>query len=294
MNLTREEARHRSEIIKVERYHVRIDVRGADADGATHFTSNTRVRFSTTEPDTFLDLLDGEIESVIVNGEEVEPEYDGSRIQLHGLHTHRENLVIVTAKLPYQHTGQGLHRFVDPADGKVYLYTHFEAADSRRMYSVFEQPDLKAHVDFDVIAPSDWRVASNQVHEDIREEEDGLLHDFALTPRMSTYLTAIAAGPYVRFQDEWHSRDGSESIPLGILARASLAEYVDHEEIFKITKQGLAFYHRTFGYPYPWGKYDQIFVPEYNLGAMENPGLVTFTENYIHRGPATRSESTLR
>ncbi|MCQ8207736.1 aminopeptidase N, partial [Cutibacterium acnes subsp. acnes] len=185
---------------------------------------------------------------------------------------------------------QGLHRFVDPADGKVYLYTHFEAADSRRMYSVFEQPDLKAHVDFDVIAPSDWRVASNQVHEDIREEEDGLLHDFALTPRMSTYLTAIAAGPYVRFQDEWHSRDGSESIPLGILARASLAEYVDHEEIFKITKQGLAFYHRTFGYPYPWGKYDQIFVPEYNLGAMENPGLVTFTENYIHRGPATRSE----
>ena len=125
MNLTREEARHRSEIIKVERYHVRIDVRGADADGATHFTSNTRVRFSTTEPDTFLDLLDGEIESVIVNGEEVEPEYDGSRIQLHGLHTHRENLVIVTAKLPYQHTGQGLHRFVDPADGKVYLYTHF-------------------------------------------------------------------------------------------------------------------------------------------------------------------------
>lgn len=290
MNLTREEARHRSEIIKVERYHVRIDVRGADADGATHFTSNTRVRFSTTEPDTFLDLLDGEIESVIVNGEEVEPEYDGSRIQLHGLHTHRENLVIVTAKLPYQHTGQGLHRFVDPADGKVYLYTHFEAADSRRMYSVFEQPDLKAHVDFDVIAPSDWRVASNQVHEDIREEEDGLLHDFALTPRMSTYLTAIAAGPYVRFQDEWHSRDGSESIPLGILARASLAEYVDHEEIFKITKQGLAFYHRTFGYPYPWGKYNQIFVPEYNLGAMENPGLVTFTENYIHRGPATRSE----
>ncbi|WP_259295242.1 hypothetical protein, partial [Klebsiella pneumoniae] len=129
---------------------------------------------------------------------------------------------------------------------------------------MFEQPDLKAHVDFDVITPSDWRVASNQVHEAIRAEEDGLLHAFALTPRMSTYLTAIAAGPYVRFQDEWHSRDGSESIPLGILARASLAEYVDHEEIFKITKQGLAFYHRTFGYPYPWGKYDQIFVPEYN------------------------------
>lgn len=289
-NLTREEARRRSEIITVERYHVRIDVRGADADGATHFTSSTRVRFSTKEPDTFLDLLDGEIESVIVNDEEVEPEYDGSRIQLHGLHTHRKNLVVVTAKLPYQHTGQGLHRFVDPADGKVYLYTHFEAADSRRMYTVFEQPDLKAHVDFDVLAPQGWRVISNQVHEDTREEEGGILHDFALTPRMSTYLTAIAAGPYVRFEDEWHSRDGSESIPLGILARASLAEYVDHEEIFKITKQGLAFYHDAFGYPYPWGKYDQIFVPEYNLGAMENPGLVTFTENYIHRGPATRSE----
>lgn len=289
-NLTREEARHRSEIITVERYHVRIDVRGADADGATHFTSSTRVRFSTKEPDTFLDLLDGEIESVIVNDEEVEPEYDGSRIQLHGLHTHRKNLVVVTAKLPYQHTGQGLHRFVDPADGKVYLYTHFEAADSRRMYAVFEQPDLKAHVDFDVLAPQGWRVISNQVHEDTREEDGGILHDFALTPRMSTYLTAIAAGPYVRFEDEWHSRDGSESIPLGILARASLAEFVDHEEIFKITKQGLAFYHDAFGYPYPWGKYDQIFVPEYNLGAMENPGLVTFTENYIHRGPATRSE----
>ena len=289
-NLTREEARHRSEIIKVERYHVRVDVRGADADGATHFTSSTRLRFSSEESDTFLDLLDAEIESVIVNDEEVDPEYDGSRIQLHGLRTHRKNLVVVTAKLPYQHTGQGLHRFVDPADGKVYLYTHFEAADSRRMYTVFEQPDLKAHVDFDVLAPQGWRVISNQVHEDTREEEGGILHDFALTPRMSTYLTAIAAGPYVRFEDEWHSRDGSESIPLGILARASLAEYVDHEEIFKITKQGLAFYHDAFGYPYPWGKYDQIFVPEYNLGAMENPGLVTFTENYIHRGPATRSE----
>lgn len=289
-NLTREEARHRSEIITVERYHVRVDVRGADADGATHFTSSTRLRFSSEESDTFLDLLDAEIESVIVNDEEVDPEYDGSRIQLHGLRTHRKNLVVVTAKLPYQHTGQGLHRFVDPADGKVYLYTHFEAADSRRMYTVFEQPDLKAHVDFDVLAPQGWRVISNQVHEDTREEDGGILHDFALTPRMSTYLTAIAAGPYVRFEDEWHSRDGSESIPLGILARASLAEYVDHEEIFKITKQGLAFYHDAFGYPYPWGKYDQIFVPEYNLGAMENPGLVTFTENYIHRGPATRSE----
>lgn len=289
-NLTREEARHRSEIITVERYHVRVDVRGADADGATHFTSSTRLRFSSEESDTFLDLLDAEIESVIVNDEEVDPEYDGSRIQLHGLRTHRKNLVVVTAKLPYQHTGQGLHRFVDPADSKVYLYTHFEAADSRRMYTVFEQPDLKAHVDFDVLAPQGWRVISNQVHEDTREEEGGVLHDFALTPRMSTYLTAIAAGPYVRFEDEWHSRDGSESIPLGILARASLAEYVDHEEIFKITKQGLAFYHDAFGYPYPWGKYDQIFVPEYNLGAMENPGLVTFTENYIHRGPATRSE----
>ena len=289
-NLTREEARHRSEIITVERYHVRVDVRGADADGATHFTSSTRLRFSSEESDTFLDLLDAEIESVIVNDEEVDPEYDGSRIQLHGLRTHRKNLVVVTAKLPYQHTGQGLHRFVDPADGKVYLYTHFEAADSRRMYTVFEQPDLKAHVDFDVLAPQGWRVISNQVHEDTREEEGGILHDFALTPRMSTYLTAIDAGPYVRFEDEWHSRDGSESIPLGILARASLAEYVDHEEIFKITKQGLAFYHDAFGYPYPWGKYDQIFVPEYNLGAMENPGLVTFTENYIHRGPATRSE----
>ena len=289
-NLTREEARHRSEIITVERYHVRVDVRGADADGATHFTSSTRLRFSSEESDTFLDLLDAEIESVIVNDEEVDPEYDGSRIQLHGLRTHRKNLVVVTAKLPYQHTGQGLHRFVDPADGKVYLYTHFEAADSRRMYTVFEQPDLKAHVDFDVLAPQGWRVISNQVHEDTREEDGDILHDFALTPRMSTYLTAIAAGPYVRFEDEWHSRDGSESIPLGILARASLAEYVDHEEIFKITKQGLAFYHDAFGYPYPWGKYDQIFVPEYNLGAMENPGLVTFTENYIHRGPATRSE----
>ncbi|WP_353663703.1 aminopeptidase N [Cutibacterium avidum] len=289
-NLTREEARHRSEIIKVERYHVRVDVRGADADGATHFTSSTRLRFSSEQSDTFLDLLDAEIESVIVNDEEVDPEYDGSRIQLHGLRTHRKNLVVVTAKLPYQHTGQGLHRFVDPADGNVYLYTHFEAADSRRMYTVFEQPDLKAHVDFDVLAPQGWRVISNQVHEDTRDEDGGILHDFALTPRMSTYLTAIAAGPYVRFEDEWHSRDGSESIPLGILARASLAEYVDHEEIFKITKQGLAFYHDAFGYPYPWGKYDQIFVPEYNLGAMENPGLVTFTENYIHRGPATRSE----
>lgn len=290
MNLTREEARHRSETINVERYHVNLDVRGADAEGATHFRSTTRIRFSTSEPDTFLDLLDADIESVVVNDEQVDPEYDGSRIHLHGLRTRRKNLVVVTATLPYQHTGQGLHRFVDPADGNAYLYTHFEAADSRRVYAVFEQPDLKAHIDVDVTAPSTWMVVSNQAHEDTKEVEDGRFHDFSLTPRMSTYLSAIAAGPWVRFEDEWHSRDGSESIPLGVLSRASLAKYVDHAEIFRITKQGLSFYHDAFGYPYPWGKYDQIFVPEYNLGAMENPGLVTFTEDYIHRGPATRAE----
>lgn len=293
-NLTRDEARHRSQNLTVERYHVTLDIRQAADPQQTRFASRTRVRFTSAITDTFLDLLDAEVESVTINGTPAEVEYDGARVGLHGL-TPGKNCVDVVATLPYSHSGRGLHRFVDPADGNTYLYTHFEPADSRHAYAVFEQPDLKAHIDVDVKAPKGWRVISNQPHSDTSDLPDGgVLHDFALTPRLSTYLSAIAAGPYERIEDSWTSADGSETVELGLLCRKSLRPYLDADEIFEITKQGLSFYHKAFAYPYPWGKYDQIFVPEYNLGAMENPGCVTFSERYIHREKPTRAELASR
>lgn len=293
-NLTRDEARHRSENIAVHRYHVTLDIRQATDPHTSRFRSTTKVRFKSQVTETFLDLLDAEVESVLINDQPVPVEYDGARVMLRGLNRGK-NVVQVAASLPYSHSGRGLHRFVDPADGNTYLYTHFEPADSRHAYAVFEQPDLKAHFDVDVIAPENWRVIGNQVHDDSETlDDDSVLHDFRLTPRMASYLTAIAAGPYVRRTSSWTSSDGAETIELGLLCRASMEQYLDDQDIFHITRKGLEFYHRAFHYPYPWGKYDQIFVPEYNLGAMENPGCVTFTERYLFREKPTRAQLSQR
>ncbi|MFC1429472.1 aminopeptidase N [Streptacidiphilus sp. N1-3] len=299
-NLSRDEARERARIISVDSYEVHLDLRSAlqpvgAGEGAGRFASRTVLRFRCSEPgaDSFADLLAPAVRSVVLNGRELDPAevFDGSRIALPGLA--ESNELVVDADCAYSRTGEGLHRFTDPVDKETYLYTQYEPADARRVFTTFEQPDLKGPFSFTVTAPTHWQVFSNSpAGGDPQLVRDGLTWSFAPTPRISSYITAIVAGPYHVVRDHY-SRvldDGRRlEIPLGALCRASLAQYFDPDEIFTVTKQGLDFFHREFDYPYPFGKYDQAFVPEYNLGAMENPGLVTFREEYVFRSKVTEA-----
>jgi aminopeptidase N len=296
-NLRRSEAALRSEQVRVTGYRVELDLTGAKDPAQPSYPSTTTIEFTSTMETTFLDFIGPRVRSVTVNGWQIDAaaSFDGNRIQLTGLTG--SNIVTVVADAAYSRSGEGLHRFVDPADGETYLYTQYEPADARRVFANFEQPDLKAPFTFVVHAPAAWRVHSNQAVA-TESREGGVQHvEFAPTLPMSTYITNITAGPYHCVQDHWSTTfpDGSSlEVPLAVLCRASLAEHLDADAIFEVTRQGLDFFHEAFGYPYPWGKYDQAFVPEYNLGAMENPGCVTFTEHYVYRSAATESQYAAR
>ncbi|MFF7789277.1 aminopeptidase N [Streptomyces sp. NPDC007991] len=292
-NLSRDEARERAALIGVDGYEVSLDLRSAvgedDTDGPRTFRSVTTVRFRCNEPgaSTFADLIAPSVTAVSLNGRDLDPGevFDGSRITLEDLAA--DNELVVDAQCAYSRTGEGLHRFVDPEDGEVYLYTQYEPADSRRVFAGFEQPDLKAPFRFEVRAPEGWTVWSNGAG----ERADGVWR-FAETKPISTYITCVVAGPYHYVTDTYTRTfaDGTTlEIPLGALCRKGLAPHFDAEDVFLVTKQGLDFFHDHFDYPYPFGKYDQAFVPEYNLGAMENPGLVTFREEFIFRGKVTQA-----
>ncbi|MFE0386258.1 aminopeptidase N [Streptomyces bungoensis] len=296
-NLTRDEARERAALLSVDGYDVELDLRSAVADGDGEprtFRSVTTIRFRCNEPgaSTFADLIAPGVTAVTLNGKDLDPGevFDGSRIALEDLAA--ENELTVDARCAYSRTGEGLHRFVDPEDGEVYLYTQYEPADARRVFANFEQPDLKAPYRFEVQAPEGWTVWSNGAGELI----DGVWR-FAETKPISTYITCVVAGPYHYVTDRYERvlADGSKlEIPLGAMCRKGLAPHFDADDVFLVTKQGLDFFHDHFDYPYPFGKYDQAFVPEYNLGAMENPGLVTFREEYIFRGKVTRASYEAR
>ncbi|WP_275464671.1 aminopeptidase N [Streptomyces noursei] len=292
-NLSREEARERGRLLTVEGYDVALDVRSAVARGADAATyrSRTTIRFRCAEPGatSFADLLAPSVSSVTLNGRELDASavFDGTRIALADLAA--ENTLVVDAQCAYSRTGEGLHRFVDPEDGEVYLYTQYEPADARRVFATFEQPDLKAPFTFEVTAPEGWLVLSNGAQEGPAE---GGRHRFATTKPISTYITAVVAGPYHYVTDTYRRtfEDGTElTVPLGALCRKGLARHFDADDVFAVTKQGLDFFHDHFDFPYPFGKYDQAFVPEYNLGAMENPGCVTFREEFIFRGKVTEA-----
>jgi len=279
-NLTRDEARDRAGLIKVESYHVQLDFSGSEVT----FESVSTVRFSCARPGaaTFLELTAPSVTRITLRGAEVElAAFNGNRIALTDLAEHNELRVV--AQCAYSRTGEGLHRFADPADGGVYLYTDFETFNAHQVYACFDQPDLKASFEFTVTAPEDWKVISNAAPDVIAEPAGpGMARwHFPAGPVMSTYITAIAAGPYAEVTTE---HDG---IPLGVYCRQSLAQYLEPDEIFDITRRGLDYFQGAFGVRYPFGKYDQLFVPEYNAGAMENAGCVTFTENYIFRSRVT-------
>ena len=284
-NLTRIEAQERASLIKVLSYEIHLDLTTSEKT----FSSSTKVKFSANQvgASTFIDAITASVERVVLNGVELNPAQisDGVRIQLKDLAA--DNELVVEATANYMNTGEGLHRFVDPVDNEVYLYTQFEVPDSRRVFAVFEQPDLKATFQFNVTAPSYWKVVSNQTTPTpVKIDEHKSLWNFSPTPVISSYITALIAGPYVETRSELTSSSG-RVIPLGVFSRASLSEFMDADYVFEKTRQGFEFYENAFDQPYPFEKYDQLFVPEFNAGAMENAGAVTFTESYVFRSKVT-------
>ncbi|PWG59028.1 aminopeptidase N [Bifidobacterium catulorum] len=298
-NLTKEEAAERAAVVSNVKYTVDLDL----TKGAKTFGSVTTIEFDAKAgASTFLDLIADSVQSVVVNGEPVDvaKAYVDSRIELAGLGA--RNTVVVTALCAYSTTGEGLHRSVDPSDGNVYLYTQFEVPDARRVYAVFDQPDIKATFDFAVTAPKSWDVISIGTVENVVDVDTttgpGTLGDkpaetarrwtFSTTPVMSSYLTALVAGPYASWHTEYANEDG-RTVPMGIYCRQALKDAMakDVDYLFDITKKGFAFYNDQWGVPYPYAKYDQLFVPEYNAGAMENIGTVTIRDSYVFESKVT-------
>ncbi len=282
-NLTRIEAQERKALLSVESYDVTLDL----TCGAEVFRSTTVVTFDAVDgSSSFIDALTRTVHSVTLNDRELDVAdvNDGVRIRLDDLAEH--NVLTVVADAEYTNTGEGLHRFVDPVDGEVYLYSQFEVPDSRRVFAVFEQPDLKARFIFTVTAPKAWQMVSNSPTPEPEVTGDSATWRFEPTPVLSSYVTAIVAGPYDVTRSQLTSSDG-RSIPLGIFTRRSLTRYLDADYIFEKTRQGFAYFEAKFDYPYPFDKYDQLFVPEFNAGAMENAGAVTFTETYVFRSKVT-------
>jgi aminopeptidase N len=280
-NLTRDEAASRAALLHVNSYDVVLDL----TTGPTTFLTSTTVRFAARAAGvgTWIDFVGDSVTSVTLNGVALDPAevFADSRIALPALAP--DNVLVVDAVGRYTNSGEGLHRFVDPVDNEVYLYSQFEVPDSRRVYAVFEQPDLKATFAFTATVPDHWVVVSNQpAPEPVPAGEGRATWAFEPTPRISSYITALCAGPYTVRWDEVQGRDAV--IPMGIFARRSITEHVDYGNLFDCTKAGILFFEKEFDGAFPFAKYDQLFVPEYNAGAMENAGCVTITDAYVFRG----------
>jgi len=293
-NLTREEARARAALLDVTAYAVDLDLTTSESS----FASTTEIRFTCREPgaSTFADLVGATVHEITLNGAPLDSAevYADSRIALEGLAA--DNVLRVVADCPYSRSGEGLHRFVDPADGRVYLYTQFEVPDARRVFTTFEQPDLKSVFSFTVTAPATWTVLSNaETPEPTTSSAGAATWAFPATERLSTYFTALVAGDYHAVQDTYEGPHGT--IRLGHYCRQSVVPHLDVEELVEVTRQGFAFYERAFDFPYPFSataqdgtrKYDQVYVPEYNMGAMENAGCVTYRDEYLPRSRQTHA-----
>jgi aminopeptidase N len=285
LNITRNEAIERASLVSDPIYRVSLEL---DGKGDT-FSCFASIDFKSKEnSNTWIDLVSPLVESIWLNGEElnVTEVFDGTRIKLSNLKL--DNQLKIKAQCSYMNTGEGLHRHIDPVDKEVYIYTQFEVPDCRRVFPVFEQPDIKGVLNLTVKTPSKWTVISNtQTPEPKPIENDFSIWNFDQTPKMSSYLYAICAGPYAKKTDIYEGKFGR--YPLAIFVRPSLSQYLDHEEIFEVTKQGFKWFEDKFQIGYPFKKYDQVFVPEFNAGAMENVGCVTFRDEYIFRSRTTRT-----
>ena len=293
-NITRLEAADRSAVISTEAYRVTVDLRGREvAEPERQFLSTTELTLTAHGGVTHLDLIADEVREARLDGEPFDTSaFDGYRLPLPHLEEGGHEVTVV-AVCRYSNSGEGLHRFVDPADARVYLYTQFEAADARRMYATAEQPDQKATFQLTVLAPIDWLVFTNAPSVAPSDLGDGFgRFEHAPTPRISTYITALVAG-------EFHVRravldSAAGEVPASVACRQSLAEYLDFDRIITTTQRGFEVFETAFGVAYPFGTYDQIFVPEFNAGAMENAGCVTFRDEYLFRSRVTSRELDAR
>ena len=274
-NLSRAEAADRSAHLKVHHYDVTLDV----TTGEETFYSKSKVTFACSKPgySTFIDAVGKRLISATLNGKSIEAsEFTGQSLFLKDLQA--ENELVVEVEAIYSKTGEGLQRSVDPVDNEVYLYSQGETAFIRNMYPCFDQPDLKSTFDFTVFAPAHWEVISNNPVKNKSDVDGKKKWEFTTTPIMSTYITAVVAGPYAHVHDEYN---GKKKIPMGIYCRKSLFQHLDADEIFLVTKQGFEYFERVFGLAYAFDKYDQIAVVDFNWGAMENAGCVTFREELL-------------
>ena len=282
-SITQAEAQTRARALEVRSYSVDLDL----TRGEELFGSSTVIRFGCTQPGvvTFLDLRPSALHRVVLNGRDLDPnELRDGRFVLRDLSA--DNEVLVEAEMAYTHTGEGMHRFVDPADGETYVYTQCGPDEAPRVFACFDQPDLKGVFDVTVTAPPHWTVLSNGAG----ERRDGGRWEFGTTQPISTYLMVVVGGPL-------HSvRTQHGEVPLGLHCRRSLAAHLDAnaDDILDVTRRSFDRYHRLFDERYPFGKYDQAFVPEFNWGAVENPGCVTFLDDYLFRSAVTETEAQSR
>lgn len=311
INLTRTEAEHRANLISDVHYSIQLDLSGGEQPDNKLFRSLTRITFTSGAGSTFLDLRADSLLRVELDGAALgDFTYDATTgIPLNDLSSGQHEL-LVEAEIPYSTTGQGLHRFFDPSDDQAYMYTQFETADAKRVFACFDQPDIKATYDVELTTPTEWTVVTN--NEVSVAEAAGVnkkKHSATVDYLLSTYLIAFCVGPWHVVRDEWRGTitehpetaealadnplgknlqtSGEMRVPLALYCRQSLAEYLDSDELFEVTKQGFDYYADKFGIGYPFYKYDQIFCPEYNMGAMENAGAVTIRDEYIFRSAAS-------
>ena len=275
LNLSRNEAKDRAEHLYVNSYAVTLDV----TQGEETFYSQSEVSFTCNKPgySTFIDAVGRSVISATLNGAAVDvSNFDGESIFLTNLAA--DNTLVIEIEAEYSKSGEGLQRSVDPADGEIYLYSQGETAHIRNMFACFDQPSLKATFTLTVTTPGHWQAVSNNPVESKTTKGELVEWKFTTTPRIATYLDALIAGPYSSVHDVYK---GAKEIPLGIYCRKSMMQYLDPEDIFLITKQGFEYFEKVFGLAYPFEKYDQIAVVDFNFGAMENAGAVTFREDVL-------------
>jgi aminopeptidase N len=289
-NLTQVEAAERARLLNVTAYDITLDLTdGTGGPGERTFRSISEIRFTCAEPgaSTFLEAAADRLRSVRLNGVDVDTSGWSAEKGLTVSGLAAENVLVVDGDFFFSSSGQGLHRSLDPVDKEVYLYSQFETADAQRVFACFDQPDLKSVYTWHATVPAHWRVVSNA---SIDRTEPGpvegttVVH-FEQSVRMSTYITALCAGPYHEV------RETHDGIDMGLFIRQSMKQYLDADDLFLVTKQGFDFFHEQFGVRYPLPKYDQLWVPDFNAGAMENFGCVTHAEaHYIFRSHVTDFE----
>jgi len=283
--ITRSETSQRARLLTVDSYDIWLDLTRGDKV----FRSTSVIKFDCTQPGaaSYADLVTEAVHEITLNGAALDAATTCSdgRIVLTGLA--ESNELRVVADFAYTADGSALHRSVDSADGRVYCYTTTWPAEGRRVFACFDQPDLKAEFTFHVTAPAHWVVLSNQPAVEPDQAGNGAaVWHFRATPRLSTYVTALIAGEYHLVRDS-HTTPGGQVVPLGLACRQSLAPHLEADDMFGITRQGLDYYTGLFNTPFPFEKYDQIVVPEFPAGAMENVACVTFSEQYLFRSKVT-------